>query len=51
MDLRTFAVAAVKLRFADTEPTTPRQDKTGPTRRISNIVAMSAAPELKWITG
>lgn len=37
MDLRACAVAAVKLSSAATEPMTPRQDKTGPTRRISNI--------------
>jgi len=39
MDLSTCAVAAVKLRSADTEATSPCQDKTGPTRRISNIAA------------
>lgn len=39
MDLCACAVAAVKLRFADTEPTATRRDKTGPTRRISNIAA------------
>ena len=43
MDLCICAVAAVRPRFADTEPTAPRQDKTGPTRRISNIAARVAS--------